>query len=149
MKPLHLNKKVWRNSGFLLLEMLISALILAGAVATSMYLFRMGFQYLEKVNLNNKLSAKIPQAISYLIKEAPLERKEGTLSLGDEVILTWKAERLEKVQPQIPAEEGIVSSPLELYLYRVNFTLSLSNYSRDYKLYVFRYKTPKRFEEFF
>jgi hypothetical protein len=138
-----------KKRGFLLLEMLISALILAGAVAAGMYLFRTGFQYLEKIEVNNILSAKVPQATTYLLKEAPLEREKGSLSLGEGVTLSWKAERLEKVRPQIRGEFEEIISSFELYLYQVDFSLSLSNHTKTYRIFVFRYKSPFKSEEFF
>lgn len=128
------------NRGFILVEILISALILAGSVAAGMYLFRTGFQYLEKIQENNLLSSKVPQALSYLTKGADLEKKEEEISLGENVILSWKAKLIEKVKPQIALEEAGVYNPYELYLYQVDFTLKHKNTVRSYQILVTKYK---------
>ncbi|MCS7106346.1 MAG: hypothetical protein N3A56_08080 [Thermodesulfobacteriaceae bacterium] len=129
-----------RVKGFLLLEILVSALILAGAVAAGMYLFRVGFQYLEKIKENNLLSSKVPQALSYIYKAADLNKGEGNLLLGEEVELKWKATLLEKVRPQIPLPETGFSTPYELYLYEVEFTLSTKKLEKTYNTFVTKYK---------
>lgn len=123
----------------MLLEILVASLILAGAVAAGMYLFRMGFQYLEKIKENNLISSKVPQALSYIYQVAELEKGEEELSLGEAVKLKWKADLYEKVRPQIPYEAGNFT-PYELYLYQVEFTLSTSKLERTYTTFVTRYK---------
>lgn len=129
-----------KKEGFLLLEILISALILAGAIASAMYLFRTGFQYLEKIKENNLISSKVPQALTYLIKEANLEKGEDTISLGEKVTLNWKATLLEKIRPQIGMAEGGFSTPYELYLYKIEFSLFTSKSQKTYQVFVTRYK---------
>ncbi len=54
------------DSGFLILEVMIASLILTAGVAATMYLFRLGFQYLERANDSNLLSSKLPQVINYM-----------------------------------------------------------------------------------
>ncbi len=136
------NGKVLKSKtrGFLLLEILISALILAGAVASAMYLFRTGIEYLEKVKENNLLSSKIPQVLTYLLKEAELQKGGETISLGERVSLSWRSTLLERIRPQIDIGEGGFSSPYELYLYRVEFTLSTEKTQKSYNVFVTRYK---------
>lgn len=129
-----------KTRGFLLLEILISALILAGAVASAMYLFRTGIEYLEKVKENNLLSSKIPQVLTYLLKEAELQKGGETISLGERVSLSWRSTLLERIRPQIDIGEGGFSSPYELYLYRVEFTLSTEKTQKSYNVFVTRYK---------
>lgn len=139
----------FKKKGFLLIEILISAVILAGAVASAMYLFRTGFQYLEKIKENNLISSKVPQALTYLLKEAYLEKKEGSLSLGEEVILNWKATLIERIRPQITIAEAGLSTPYDLYLYKVEFTLSTKKLQKSYQLSVIRYKMLGKPGEFF
>ena len=80
-----------KNSrGFLVLEVLIAGLILTASIASAMYLFRMGFDHMERVNNVNLLSAKLLQAGS-LLKIMELERQSGTEELGDGVIMKWEA----------------------------------------------------------
>ncbi|MEZ0344827.1 MAG: type II secretion system protein [Caldimicrobium sp.] len=138
-----------KKEGFLLLEILVSALILAGAVASAMYLFRTGFQYLERIRENNLISSKVPQALTYLVKEADLSKGQESLSLGEGVTLSWKANLLEKIRPQIESWEGGFSTPYELYLYRVSFSLSSGKIEKTYEMYVTKYKMLISPGEFF
>ena len=39
-----------KSRGFLVLEVLIAGLILTASIASAMYLFRMGFDHMERVN---------------------------------------------------------------------------------------------------
>jgi Tfp pilus assembly protein PilV len=48
--------RVNQPKGFLVLEILIAGLILTASIAATMYLFRVGTLYLEKVNQSNMLS---------------------------------------------------------------------------------------------
>jgi len=133
-------ERTLKKGGFLLLEILIASLILAGAVAAGMYLFRTGFQYLEKIKENNLLASKVPQALSYLYQVADLEKGEGEVNLGEEVKLRWRGSLLEKVRPQVTPTGLSNSTPYELYLYGVEFTLSTTKLERDYYTYVTKYK---------
>lgn len=133
-----------RNSrGFLLLEILISALIIAGAVASAMYLFRLGFQFLEKLRVRNELNSKVPQAVSYLSSGASLEKGAGTLKLGEEVDLRWQAREVERVRPMINLEGEWINATYEISLYAVNFTLTMvkTGDQKNYTLYVTKYKS--------
>lgn len=129
-----------KTGGFLLLEMLISALILVGAVAASMYLFRAGFQYLEKIRENNLISSKVPQALSYIYKAADLDKGKGELLLGENVSLKWEATLIENILLQVPLPEVGNSTPYELYLYEVEFNLATPKLEKTYKTYVTKYK---------
>lgn len=129
-----------RISGFLLVEILISALIIAGSISACFYLFRMGFVYWQKAEENNKIVKRIPQVVSYLIHVADLEKGEGELSLGEESKVIWKAKLIEKVRPRLPLPEAGFISPYELYLYEVDFSILTNKTKRDYGLKVFRYK---------
>jgi len=135
-----MRERTFKESGFLLLEILIASLILAGAVAAGMYLFRTGFQYLEKIKENNLLASKVPQALSYLYQVADLEKGEGEVNLGEEVKLRWRASLLERVRPQVARAGPDNSTSYELYLYGVEFTLSTPKLERDYYTYVTKYK---------
>jgi len=132
-------ERTFKEGGFLLLEILIASLILAGAVAAGMYLFRTGFQYLEKIKENNLLASKVPQALSYLYQVADLEKGEGEVNLGEEVKLRWSASLLEKVRPQVSFEAGNFTA-YELSLYQVEFILSTSKLERTYTTFVTKYK---------
>ena len=131
------------QSGFLLLEVLIAGLILTTGIASAMYLFRTGFENLERADRANLLSTKLLQAGS-LLKIVELEKKSGLENMGDGVAMKWTSELL--AQPKgmkyrlNPTSEGMiaVSYMHDLYLYRVRFTLEYRGIAQDYKINVFR-----------
>lgn len=126
--------------GFLILEILIAGLILTSSIAAAMYLFKMGFEYLQKANDSNVISSKLPDAVN-LIKIINLEQKSGTESLSDDVTLRWESGLIEKITPVHQTAEGTIQSLHELYLYKVNFRLEYKTIQREYEINVFRYKT--------
>jgi hypothetical protein len=126
--------------GFLILEILIAGLILTSSIAAAMYLFKMGFEYLQKANDSNVISSKLPDAVN-LIKIINLEQKSGTESLSDDVTLKWESRLIDKITPVYQTLEGTVQSLHELYLYKVNFRLEYKTIQREYEINVFRYKT--------
>lgn len=131
------------EKGFLVLEILIAGLILTASVAATMYLFRIGSEGLERANASNLLSARMPQAVNF-IKNLDMSVKEGSEELGDGLLLSWKAELMDKsVQESRDPETGAVSKGLhELYLYQVDFSLvNDSGLKREYKINVLRYKS--------
>jgi len=128
-----------RQHGFLVLEILIAGLILTASIAATMYLFRMGYDYLDKANQINVLSSKLMQA-SGLLKALELEKKSGVEDMGDDVTLTWEAQLLGSAKPIKGGGEYAATSIHELFLYRVNFSLAYHNASRGYQINVFRYK---------
>lgn len=132
MKHLH-------QKGFLVLEILIAGLILTASIAATMYLFRMGYEYLEKVNQSNVLSSKLLQA-GGLLRTLEMENKSGVEEMGDEVTMKWEARLLGSARPIKGGGEYAVTSVHELFLYRVNFSLAYQNTSRDYQVNVFNYK---------
>jgi len=126
------------SAGFLILEVMIASLILTASVAATMYLFRMGFQYLQQANDSNVISAKLPQAVN-LLKAVDLGvTKEGAEYMGDDVTMHWEAKLLEKTRPSFATPEGEVRSAYELYLYRVKLSLGYKSVSRGYEINVFR-----------
>jgi len=128
-----------RQHGFLVLEILIAGLILTASIAATMYLFRMGYDYLDKANQINVLSSKLMQA-SGLLKALEMEKKSGVEDMGDDVTLKWEAQLLGSGRPIKGLGESSAASFYELFLYRVNFSLAYQNTSRDYQVNVFRYK---------
>jgi hypothetical protein len=132
MKHLH-------QKGFLVLEILIAGLILTASIAATMYLFRMGYEYLEKVNQSNVLSSKLLQA-GGLLRTLEMENKSGVEEMGDDVTMKWEARLLGSARPIKGVDEFAVMSYHVLILYRVNFSLAYQNTSRDYQVNVFRYK---------
>lgn len=129
----------FKSGGFLVLEILIAGLILTAGIAATMYLFRMGFEHLEKARISNTLSAKLVQATG-LIRSLDLEKVSGTEEMGEGVTLKWNAGVLSSMMP-VSADKREVSSLLyHLLLYQVEFTLSAQGVSRDYSMHVLRYK---------
>jgi hypothetical protein len=128
-----------REKGFLVLEILIAGLILTASIATTMYLFRMGYTYLDKAKQSNILSAKLIQ-ISGLFKTLEFSQKSGTEDLGDGVLLRWEAKLLGTSRPVTMDGEVPLPALHEIILYRVDFTLNYQDLKRDYHVNVFRYK---------
>jgi len=135
--------------GFLVLEVLIAGLILTASIASAMYLFRMGFDHMERVNRVNLLSAKLLQAGS-LLKIVELERKAGTEDLGDGVIMKWKARLLagdKQPERKIDSPDGVLvrqNYSHDLFLYRVDFFLDYKGSTREYSIHVFRSRSLYR-----
>jgi len=125
--------------GFLVLEILIAGLILTASIAATMYLFRMGYEYLEKANQSNVLSSKLVQA-SGLLRTLDLEKKSGMEDIGDGVTLKWEANLLGSSKPTRGEGEFVVTSIHELFLYKVKFSLAYQNAGREYQINVFRFK---------
>lgn len=133
-----------KNSrGFLVLEVLIAGLILTASIASAMYLFRMGFDHMERVNNVNLLSAKLLQAGS-LLKIMELERQSGAEDLGDGVMMKWEAHliaRNNQNEPGTNSFSGVAvkrNSSHDLFLYRVDFLLEFKGSMRGYHINVFR-----------
>ena len=128
------------NKGFIVVEILIAALILTSSIAATMYLFRMGFDHLERANQSNVLSSKLTQATG-LIRTLDFQQELGEEDLGDDVTLIWKSKLLSSSKPMIKGEgEVSTQSPYELLFYHVDFSLQYKGNVRDYVINVFRYK---------
>lgn len=128
-----------RCDGFIVLEILIAGLILTASIAATMYLFRMGFDYLERAKQSNLLSLKLTQATG-LVRTLDLQKNSGDEDVGDGVILKWEARLLSASRP-IKGWGEFSTPPLhELLLYQVNFSLNYKGNVREYKINVFRYK---------
>ncbi|MBF0486611.1 MAG: hypothetical protein HQK98_00485 [Nitrospirae bacterium] len=126
------------QDGFLVIEILIAGLILTASIASTMYLFRIGFQSLARVRDSNIISSKVPEAINYL-RAFAIKAAQGTESLGDGVDISWKTELERKGTPSILIN---TTTQYDIYLYRVDFTLTYDTLTRDYRVVLFKYK-PK------
>ena len=133
------NIKNHQKNGFIVLDILIAGLILTASIAATMYLFRMGFDYLERANQSNLLSTKLTQATG-LIRTLELEKKSGEEDIGEGVTLKWNAQLLGSSRPTKGEAEFSIQSIHELLLYRVLFNLNYKGLVREYKINVFRYK---------
>jgi len=131
--------KLGCRQGFLLVEILIAGLILTASIAATMYLFRMGYEYLEKANSSNVLSSKLIQ-VPGLLKTIALEGKSGEEDMGGGVGLKWEARLLGRARPIKGGGEFAVTSSHELFLYKVNFSLIYQNQNREYEIDVFKSK---------
>jgi len=129
-----------QKKGFIVVEILIAGLILTTSIAATMYLFRTGFEHLERANQSNLLSSKLAQA-SGLIKTLDLARASGEEDLGDGVMLTWKAKLQCSSRPVKGEGEFAVPSLHELHLYRVHLTLTYQRIVREYEINAFRYRS--------
>jgi hypothetical protein len=128
------------NKGFIVVEILIAALILTSSIAATMYLFRMGFDHLQRANQSNVLSSKLTQATG-LMRTLDVQQELGEEDLGDDVILMWKSKLLGSSKPIIRGEAEVsTQSPYELLFYRVDFSLQYKGNVREYQINVFRYK---------
>ncbi|MFA4916755.1 MAG: hypothetical protein WC560_08810 [Syntrophales bacterium] len=133
----------WRKNqeeGFLVIEILIAGLILTASIAATMYLFRMGYGYIEKSNQSNVISSKLIQTAG-LVKTLELDKKTGMEEMGDGVTLSWKAKLLGQTRPIKGELEFAAPSIHELLLYRVNFILNYRGIAKEYQINVFKHKT--------
>lgn len=128
-----------QEGGFLVIEILIAGLILTASIAATMYLFRMGYDYLEKSNRSNVLSSKLIQTAG-LVKTLELDKKSGTEEMGDGVTLNWKAKLLGSTRPIKGSAEFSIPSLHELLLYRVDFNLNYRGIVKEYQINVFKYR---------
>ncbi len=108
-----MTRRASKARGFLVLEILIAGLILTSGIAATMYLFRMGFEHLERAKVSNTLSQKLVQATG-LIHTLDLDRKTGAEDMGDGVSLQWKAGLLSTVQPIAADTKGLTASLYDL-----------------------------------
>jgi len=137
------------SRGFLVLEVLIAGLILTASIASAMYLFRMGFDHMERVNRVNLLSAKLLQAGS-LLKIIELEKQSGTEDMGDGVNMKWQARLLasdKQIERGNVSPGGVVVTQNyshDLFLYRVDFLLDYKGSTREYSIHVFRSRSLYR-----
>jgi hypothetical protein len=137
-----------QEKGFIVIEIMIAGLILTASIAATMYLFRMGFDYLERANQSNVLSSKLTQATG-LIRTLDMQRRSGEEDLGDGVTLKWEAHLLGSSRPVKGQAELAVVSAHELRLYGVLFSLNYNGIIQEYKINVFRYKPISGLGEIF
>ncbi len=130
--------KQCRDRGFLVLEILIAGLILTASIAATMYLFSLGYRYLDQTRQSNMLSSKLVQ-VAALLKTMELDKQSGTEDMGDGVTLTWQSRLLGVSLPTRENEFGY-KSPHELRIYQVDFATQYRGMTRAYQINVFRYK---------
>jgi len=128
-----------QQKGFIVVEILIAGLILTTSIAATMYLFRMGFDYLERTHQSNVLSSKLTQAAG-LIRTLDLQKNSGEEDIGEGITLKWKAQLLGSSRPIKGEGEFTTRSLHELLLYRVFFSLNYKGGVREYQVNVFKYK---------
>ena len=129
----------YQKKGFIVIEIMIAGLILTASIAATMYLFRMGFDYLERANRSNMLSSKLTQATG-LIRTLDIQKKSGEEDLGEGVTLKWESQLLGSSRPVKGQGDSSVPSAHELLLYRVLFSLNYQGIIQEYRVNVFRYK---------
>ncbi len=125
--------------GFIVVEIMIAGLILTASIAATMYLFRMGFGYLERADQSNVLSSKLTQATG-LLRTLDVQKKSGEEDLGGGVTLKWEAQLLGSSRPVKGQAESTTPSTHDLFLYRVLFSLNYQGIIQEYRVNVFRYK---------
>jgi hypothetical protein len=130
---------IHREKGFIVLEILMAGLILTSSIAATMYLFRMGFEHLERANQSNVLASKLTQATG-LIDILDLQRKSGKEDIGDGVELKWEARLVGSSRPTRGGGEFLIPSAHELLLYRVDFSLRCRGIFREYQVHVLRHR---------
>ena len=137
-----------QKEGFIVIDIMIAGLILTASIAATMYLFRMGFDYLERANQSNMLSSKLTQATG-LIRTLDMQKKSGEEDLGEGVTLKWGAQLLGSSRPVKGQAEYAITSIHELLLYRVLFSLNYKGKVEQYTVNVFRYKPLYAREQIF
>jgi hypothetical protein len=128
-----------REKGFIVIEILIAGLILTASIAATMYLFRMGFEHLERANQSNVLASKLTQATG-LIQTLELQKKSGEEDIGEGINLKWEARLLGSSKQTRGEADFPVPSLHELMLYRVDFSLRYKGMYREYQIHVFRFQ---------
>ena len=127
------------NRGSITIDVLIAGMILTAGIAASMYLFKLGFQYLEKANTANAIALKVAQTPA-LLRTIDLTKESGVEELGDGVTLKWTSKLIAKSRPERLTEVKILSSH-ELYLYEVTLNFEYKQTTKTYKINVFRSKS--------
>jgi len=133
------------KKGSITIDVLIAGMILTAGIAASMYLFKLGFKYLEKANTANAIALKISQ-IPALLRTFDFSEESGTEDLGDGVTLEWTSKLIAKSRPGRLAEIKIPSMH-ELYLYEVTLKFKYKDLIKTYKINVFRSKAVVSPEE--
>ncbi|RKX59206.1 MAG: hypothetical protein DRP29_05075 [Thermodesulfobacteriota bacterium] len=126
------------KKGSITIDVLIAGMILTAGIAASMYLFKLGFQYLEKANTVNIIALKVSQTPA-LLRTLDLSEESGIEDLGDGVTLEWTSKLIAKSKPEGLAEVKI-SSMYELYLYEVTLKFIYKDKIKTYKIHIFRSK---------
>ena len=132
-------KRIKLKRGSITIDVLIAGMILTAGIAASMYLFRLGFQYLEKANTANAIATKISQTPA-LLRTLDLSQGSGVEDLGDGVTLEWTSKLIAKSRPERFVEEVKTLSRHELYLYEVVLNFKYKDTVKTYKVNVFRSK---------
>jgi hypothetical protein len=117
---------------------MIAGLIITSSIAATMYLFRVGFDALQRANGLNRISSRVPPAVNFL-KQVDLSALKGSEDLGGGVTVNWVAEVIAKADQRM--REGAIEPMLhEMSLYRVTCTIVEGNVSRDYEFRTLRHK---------
>jgi hypothetical protein len=130
------------DKGFLVLDILIAGIILASCIAATMYLFRVGFESLERANRLNIVAEKALHSAS-MLRTLIAERPSGEEDLGEGVILKWQSRLIGRSQPRKadkPDVDSLQMSMHELMLYRADFSLQYQGYEKSYQEDIFRFK---------
>ena len=133
------------KKGSITIDVLIAGMVLTAGIAASMYLFNLGFQYLEKANTINAIALKVSQTPA-LLRTLDFSKESGTEDLGEGVTLEWTSKLIAKSKPERLAEVKI-SSMYELYLYEVILKFKYKDLIKTYKINVFRSKAVVSPEE--
>ena len=127
------------NKGFLVLDILIAGIILASFIAATMYLFRVGFESLERANRLNIISEKALYSAS-MLRTIIAERPSGEENLGEGVTLKWQSKLIGRSQPTRGYIDAPVKSLHELMLYHVDFSLNYQGHEKSYQEDIFKSK---------
>jgi len=131
--------------GSITVDILIAGVVLTAGIAASMYLFRLGFNYLEKANTAQLISTKVSQTPA-LLRTLDFSQEEGLEDLGDGVTLKWSAKLIAKSRPERVGETKMLAMH-ELYLYEVTLNYHYKDTVRSYKVNIFRSKALASPEE--
>ena len=130
------------EGGFLLIELLISAVILTASIAATMMIFRGGFQQLERADHSNGISAILPQIMNRL-QRTDLNGKEGEEVLGSGIAFHWDA-RLESESRSGLFVHELARPIHEIFLYKVHVLLTNGDLSREYDVHIFKSNRVQR-----
>ena len=133
-----MKEKIRKHSGSITVDILIAGIVLTAGIAASLYLFRLGYNYLERANTAQLLALKVSQAPA-ILRTLDLSEGSGTQDLGDGVTLKWSARLLAKSRPERVGETKMLAIH-ELYLYEVVLEFHHKEMIRTYKVNLFRSK---------
>ncbi|KJR40402.1 hypothetical protein MCHI_003694 [Candidatus Magnetoovum chiemensis] len=134
---MYINGSSKNDRGFLVIEILICGLILTSSIAATMYLFRVGYEALDKAEASNVIASKVPQAIN-ILRSSDFKTAKSKIDLGDNTEMLWKAKNIGSDNfRKYTLTQG--TNKFDIYLYEIAFSISYKTIKKEYTLNVFKF----------